>query len=222
MKLQAEHITDLESGAIFAATFRLDNEGDTRSLIDCVLAAGTTLARVCDYRKRERGYKVSAQSKAAGSSFEQITRNTRCRDTASIGSPSGWNTVFQKTANVRHGVHSHDFRDLVPTRFGVTGMMSGIRRMPGCFRRAARIGGGVRVVAFSMAVISVPGSVVCTGVGSVRVTGPRIGPRTIMFVMVVVTGRVFITSERICSKKKRGEDQSGFHGSWILVSASAT
>lgn len=42
------NITDLESGAIVAATVRLGNEGDTKELTDRVLAAGTTLARVCD------------------------------------------------------------------------------------------------------------------------------------------------------------------------------
>lgn len=49
-----EHITDLESGAIVAATVRLGNEGDTKELTDRVLAAGSTLARVCDDPKQEK------------------------------------------------------------------------------------------------------------------------------------------------------------------------
>ncbi len=69
---------------------------------------------------------------------------------------------------------------MVPTRFGVAGMMPGNRSMPGGFRRAAGIGGGVRIVAFSVAVITVPGCVVCMGVGSVRVTCPSMGIRTIV------------------------------------------
>lgn len=49
-----EHITDLESGAIVAATVRHGNEGDTKELTDRVLTAGTTLARVCGDPKQEK------------------------------------------------------------------------------------------------------------------------------------------------------------------------
>jgi transposase len=54
MIYKPEHITDLESGAIVAATVRLGNEGDTQELTDRVLAAGTTLSRVCDDPKQEK------------------------------------------------------------------------------------------------------------------------------------------------------------------------
>lgn len=47
MIYKPEHITDLESGAIVAATVRHGDEGDTAGLADRVLAAGQTLARVC-------------------------------------------------------------------------------------------------------------------------------------------------------------------------------
>jgi transposase len=54
MIYKPEHITDLESGAIVAATVRLGNEGDTKELTTRVLAAGATLARVCGDPKQER------------------------------------------------------------------------------------------------------------------------------------------------------------------------
>jgi transposase len=54
MIYKPEHITDLESGAIVAATVRLGNEGDTKELTPRVLAAGTTLARVCDDPRQEK------------------------------------------------------------------------------------------------------------------------------------------------------------------------
>ncbi|MEO5914876.1 MAG: transposase, partial [Luteolibacter sp.] len=54
MIYKPEHITDLESGAIVAATVRHGNDGDTKELTSRVLAAGTTLARVCDDPKQEQ------------------------------------------------------------------------------------------------------------------------------------------------------------------------
>lgn len=54
MIYKPEHITDLESGAIVAATVRHGNEGDTKELTSRVLAAGTTLAGVCDDPKQEK------------------------------------------------------------------------------------------------------------------------------------------------------------------------
>ena len=47
MIYKPEHTADLESGAIVAATVRCGNEGDTQQLVQRVLAAGETLARVC-------------------------------------------------------------------------------------------------------------------------------------------------------------------------------
>lgn len=54
MIYKPEHITDRESGAIVAATVRLGNEDDTKELTYHVLAAGTTLSRVCDDPKQEK------------------------------------------------------------------------------------------------------------------------------------------------------------------------
>lgn len=54
MIYKPEHITDLESGAIVAATVRHGNEGDTKELTSRVLAAGSVLARVCDDPKQEK------------------------------------------------------------------------------------------------------------------------------------------------------------------------
>jgi hypothetical protein len=48
MIYKPEHITDLDSGAIVAATVRHGNEGDTKELAKRVVAAGETLARVCE------------------------------------------------------------------------------------------------------------------------------------------------------------------------------
>ena len=48
MIYKPEHITDLESGAIVAATVRHGNDGDTTELCQRVLAAGGTLSRVCE------------------------------------------------------------------------------------------------------------------------------------------------------------------------------
>jgi transposase len=48
MIYKPEHITDLESGALVAATVRLGNEGDTKELTSRVLEAGETLSRVCE------------------------------------------------------------------------------------------------------------------------------------------------------------------------------
>ncbi len=47
MIYKPEHVTDLESGAIVAATVRPGNAGDTQGLAERVLAAGSTLARTC-------------------------------------------------------------------------------------------------------------------------------------------------------------------------------
>jgi hypothetical protein len=54
MIYKPEHITDLESGAIVAATVRHGDEGDTKQLGERVLEAGTTLSRVCDDPKQEQ------------------------------------------------------------------------------------------------------------------------------------------------------------------------
>ena len=54
MVYKPEHVTDLESGAIVSATVRGGDEGDTAGLAERVLAAGETLARVCDDAKQER------------------------------------------------------------------------------------------------------------------------------------------------------------------------
>ena len=53
MVYKPEHVTDLESGAIVSATVRGGDEGDTTGLAERVLAAGETLARVCDDPKQE-------------------------------------------------------------------------------------------------------------------------------------------------------------------------
>ena len=47
MIYKPEHVTDLESGAIVAATVRPGNDGDTKDLAGRVLAAGETLSRAC-------------------------------------------------------------------------------------------------------------------------------------------------------------------------------
>jgi transposase len=54
MVYKPEHVTDLESGAIVAATVRGGDEGDTTGLAERVLAAGETLSRVCEDPKQER------------------------------------------------------------------------------------------------------------------------------------------------------------------------
>ncbi len=54
MIYKPEHITDLESGAIVAATVRHGDEGDTKQLGERVLEAGVTLSRVCDDPKQEQ------------------------------------------------------------------------------------------------------------------------------------------------------------------------
>jgi transposase len=54
MIYKPEHITDLESGAIVAATVRYGNEGDTKNLTSRILAAGSTLARVCGDPQQEK------------------------------------------------------------------------------------------------------------------------------------------------------------------------
>lgn len=54
MIYKPEHITDLESGAIIAATVRRGDAGDTKELAERVLSAGETLARVCDDPRQEQ------------------------------------------------------------------------------------------------------------------------------------------------------------------------
>lgn len=54
MIYKPEHITDLESGAIVAATVRHGNEGDTKELTSREIAAGAVLARVCDDPQQEK------------------------------------------------------------------------------------------------------------------------------------------------------------------------
>lgn len=54
MIYKPEHVTDLESGAIVAAAVRCGDEGDTADLAARVLAAGETLARVCDDPKQAK------------------------------------------------------------------------------------------------------------------------------------------------------------------------
>jgi transposase len=54
MIYKPEHITDLESGAIVAATVRHGNDGDTKDLGRRVLAAGSTLSRVCEDSQQEQ------------------------------------------------------------------------------------------------------------------------------------------------------------------------
>lgn len=54
MIYKPEHVTDLESGAIVAATVRHGNDGDTRGLAERVLAAGGTLSRACRDPKQAR------------------------------------------------------------------------------------------------------------------------------------------------------------------------
>jgi len=54
MIYKPEHITDLETGAIVAATVRCGDEGDTKELTTRVLEAGVTLARVCDDPKQQK------------------------------------------------------------------------------------------------------------------------------------------------------------------------
>jgi transposase len=54
MIYKPEHVTDLESGAIVAAEVRCGDAGDTRDLAARVLAAGETLARVCDDPKQTK------------------------------------------------------------------------------------------------------------------------------------------------------------------------
>ncbi len=52
MVYKPEHVTDLESGAIVAATVRCGDEGDTVGLAERALAVGETLSRVCDDPKQ--------------------------------------------------------------------------------------------------------------------------------------------------------------------------
>jgi len=47
MIYKPEHITDLDSGAIVAASVRFGNQGDTQDLAGRVLSAGETLSRTC-------------------------------------------------------------------------------------------------------------------------------------------------------------------------------
>lgn len=54
MIYKPEHVTDLESGVIVAAEVRLGDEGDTADLAARVLAAGETLARVCEDPKQTK------------------------------------------------------------------------------------------------------------------------------------------------------------------------
>ena len=54
MIYKPEHVTDLESGVVVAAEVRCGDEGDTVDLAARVMAAGETLARVCDDRKRPK------------------------------------------------------------------------------------------------------------------------------------------------------------------------
>jgi len=54
MIYKPEHVTDLDSGAIVAATVRLGNEGDTQGLAERVLAAGATLSRTCNDPKQAK------------------------------------------------------------------------------------------------------------------------------------------------------------------------
>ena len=54
MIYKPEHVTDLESGVIVAAEVRCGDEGDTVDLAARVIAAGETLARVCDDPKQAK------------------------------------------------------------------------------------------------------------------------------------------------------------------------
>ena len=54
MVYKPEHVTDLESGVIVAATVRCGDEGDTVELAERALAAGETLSRVCEDPKQQR------------------------------------------------------------------------------------------------------------------------------------------------------------------------
>lgn len=54
MIYKPEHVTDLESGAIVAATIRPGNAGDTQGLAERVLAAGDTLGRTCKDPKQAK------------------------------------------------------------------------------------------------------------------------------------------------------------------------
>lgn len=54
MVYKPEHVTDLETGAIVAAAVRCGDAGDTADLAARVLAAGETLARVCDDPKQAK------------------------------------------------------------------------------------------------------------------------------------------------------------------------
>ena len=54
MIYKPEHTTDLDSGAIVAATVRCGNEGDTQQLTARILVVGETLARVCGDPKQTR------------------------------------------------------------------------------------------------------------------------------------------------------------------------
>jgi transposase len=54
MIYKPEHITDLDSGAIVAASVRPGNEGDTQDLAERVLAAGETLSRTCNDPKQAK------------------------------------------------------------------------------------------------------------------------------------------------------------------------
>lgn len=54
MIYKPEHVTDLESGAIVAATMRPGSAGDTQGLAERVLAAGETLARACKDPKQAK------------------------------------------------------------------------------------------------------------------------------------------------------------------------
>ncbi len=100
---------------------------------------------------------------------------------------------------------------VVSTLFGVTGMVSCSRSMPGSFRRTTGISSGVGIVAGRLAVITMPGRVVGAGVCGVRMTGPSVGIRTVVIGMVAVTGRVLITSEGGSGEYKGREGKNGFH-----------
>lgn len=93
---------------------------------------------------------------------------------------------------------------MVPTHFGVAGMMPNSRGIPGSFRRTTGISSGMGIVAFSVAVITMPSRVVGVLVGGVCVTGASIGIRVVVIGMMVVAGTVFITgNDGVCENQRR-------------------
>jgi len=123
MIYKPEHITDLDSGAIVAATVRCGNEGDTKELAQRVLAAGEVLARACD----DAGQKRVLQSLTADEGYfgvEEICGLQAERVRTIIGDPHASKrrkdkqdaTVRQVLSKARRAVKSASGKALLRKR----------------------------------------------------------------------------------------------------------